>query len=166
MREIEARMPYMKHVLFKHFHLGGCASCGYSPEETIADVAKKHNKDGAAIVETVNLALNRTLESFLSVREFAEIMKTGEKCFMIDVREPWEADICKIDGSVLLSQSNIEEVFAEAAKHEHVVVICHHGLRAFNATVYMHENNIPQARCLKGGLDAYSVEIDNTLPRY
>lgn len=166
MREIEARMPYMKHILFKHFHLGGCASCSYGPDDTIADVAAKHNKDCSAIVETVNASLERSREAFIGAQELATLLEAAEKCLLIDVREPWEIDFCKIEGSVILSQSNIQEVFKTAESHEHVVVICHHGLRAFNTTVYMHENNVSHARCLKGGIDAYSVEIDNSIPRY
>lgn len=49
---------------------------------------------------------------------------------------------------------------------ECVVVVCHHGLRSMNATLYLRENGVRNARSLSGGIDAYSSKLDNSIPKY
>lgn len=166
MREVESRFPFSRQILFQQFHLGGCGNCGFAPDETVSQVAEKHSKNALDIVTALNDGLSRLQDSYITGAELKGILERREDVVMVDVREPWEREIASIEGSVLLDEQNIEFVFEKAKQSKNVVVVCHHGLRAMNATMYMHEQGIPHARCLKGGTDAYSLEVDPTLPRY
>lgn len=166
MKEVETRFPFSRQLLFSKFHLGGCGNCAYEPGETIAEVAEKHGKPAQDLVSTLNESFGNMLDAYISPSDLKIVLSGNESKALIDVREPWEFEICRIPGSVLLSQSNMASVLEQAKAAQHVIVICHHGLRAMNATLFMHEQGIVQARCLKGGTDAYSQEIDPTLQRY
>lgn len=166
MREIESRFPFSRQLLFKSFHLGGCASCGFEPDETLQDVAQKHQKNPEEVLDVLNKGFENQRSAYISASELGELQKSGADLLMVDVREDWEFEMSHIPQSVLLNPTNIEETFEKAKSTANVVVVCHHGLRAMNATLYMKECGIVNARCLKGGIDAYSVEVDPSIPRY
>ena len=58
MSEVESLFPFSRSMLHKKFHVGGCATCGYEPQESIADVAKKHGKNALEMVEALNEGLD------------------------------------------------------------------------------------------------------------
>ena len=54
----------------------------------------------------------------------------------------------------------------ESKNVSHVIVVCHHGMRSMNATLYLREKGVLNAKSLVGGIDAYSVKVDNLIQRY
>lgn len=85
---------------------------------------------------------------------------------LLDVREPWEAAIAQIPGSVLLPLGDLPERLGELDPSVPVVVYCHHGVRSARALAFLERNEFADARHLTGGIDAWSVAVDPTLPRY
>jgi rhodanese-related sulfurtransferase len=169
MKEVETRFPFSKSLLHAKFHVGGCAACGYEPNETIAEVATKHSKDAESMVEALNEGLGEMNSCEISVQSLASIInspKRTAKLLILDVREPWEYDVVHLPGSTLLTSENMAETLEAAKETPHVVVICHHGLRSLNATLFFRQNGVAQALSLRGGIDLYAVEIDSTLQRY
>ena len=91
---------------------------------------------------------------------------------VVDVREPDEWRIARIEGAVLVPLGEIEER-AEELSDEHgidettpVVVYCHHGVRSLTATTFLQAKGIRGARSMAGGIDLWSVAIDSGVPRY
>ena len=167
MREVETRYPFSRSVLHAKFHVGGCVTCGYEPEETISQVATKHGKDAEAMLAALNEGLESLQSAEISGQELALLRTSGLPVLLIDVREPWEHEIVNLGPeALLLTALNMETVFARAAQTPHVVVYCHHGIRSLNAVLYMRENGIKHARSLHGGVDLFGREIDTTLARY
>ncbi|KAB8031748.1 rhodanese-like domain-containing protein [Fluviispira multicolorata] len=166
MQEVETHYPFARALLHSKFHVGGCASCGYEPTETIEEVATKHKKDGIAMIEALNQGLLDMQKAEITVEEFANMYKRNAKILIIDVREEWEFEIAKIPNSTLLTEENFEMTCENSKKVECVVVVCHHGLRSMNATLYLRENGVTNARSLQGGIDLYSSKIDASIPRY
>lgn len=165
-KDLEAWFPFARQVLFEEHHLGGCGKCGFSSDDSLLEIAKTHNKDPQAILQSLVEGVRAIQDSYISPQELKAWTDSGEKCLLIDVRQAWEFEICKIPGSILLTEENIGHVLQLAQNTKYVGVVCHHGLRALHATLYFQKQGVPQARCLKGGTDAYSVEIDSTLQRY
>jgi rhodanese-related sulfurtransferase len=86
---------------------------------------------------------------------------------LLDVRESWEYDTARIDGSRLISMGDIpSRVFQELDPEAHIVAICHHGVRSLNVAVWLRNQGFDNVQSLRGGIDAWSAEIDPTVPRY
>jgi rhodanese-related sulfurtransferase len=102
----------------------------------------------------------------ISPAEAAQILRE-KSARLIDVREPWEFETARIEGSLHLP---LNEVPARALKElkceERLVLVCHHGVRSMNATVWLRRNGFEKAQSLGGGIDAWSVEVDPTVARY
>ncbi|BBH52292.1 rhodanese-like domain-containing protein [Fluviispira sanaruensis] len=166
MQEVETHYPFARSLLHSKFHVGGCASCGYEANETIEQVSQKHKKDGSAMLEALNQGWLDMQKAEITVDQFAEMKMRKAKMLIIDVREDWEYELANIPNSYLLTETNFEETVESAKKVECVIVVCHHGLRSMNATLYLRENGVTNARSLQGGIDLYSSKIDPSIPRY
>jgi rhodanese-related sulfurtransferase len=96
-------------------------------------------------------------------------IKRGEKLILVDVREPEEYAITRIDGSVLIPMQTVpaELQRIEAMTDEgKLVIICHHGVRSLQVTHWLRQQGVENCVSLTGGIDRWSWEIDPTVPRY
>lgn len=86
---------------------------------------------------------------------------------LIDVREPWEFETAHIDGSLHIPIGEIPaRVHQELDPEEHLVVLCHHGMRSMNVTAWLRGQGFEQVQSLRGGIDAWSAEVDPGVRRY
>jgi rhodanese-related sulfurtransferase len=85
---------------------------------------------------------------------------------LIDVREPSEFSFCRLPGSVNLPVSQIADHLREFELDEILVTVCHHGLRSFAVAEFLEAKGFSQVINLQGGLDAWSREVDPSIPRY
>jgi rhodanese-related sulfurtransferase len=106
------------------------------------------------------------LDFELSASEAAALLKDG-KTRLIDVREPWEFATAHVEGSVLIPMGDIPaRAHQELDPEEHLVIMCHHGARSMNVAVWLRNQGFEQAQSLRGGIDAWSAEVDPSVPRY
>jgi rhodanese-related sulfurtransferase len=86
---------------------------------------------------------------------------------LIDVREPWEFEICHIENSVNIPMSQIPTQFQqiETTANE-IVVICHHGVRSRQVIQFLQQQAIENLINLEGGVDAWAREVDSEMPLY
>ncbi len=96
----------------------------------------------------------------------AERLARGDALTVLDVREPWEFDLVHVPGSRLLPLAGLAEGTAALDREEEYVTLCHHGMRSDMAAHWMREHGFTRVRNLVGGIDAYSVAADPSLPRY
>lgn len=86
---------------------------------------------------------------------------------LLDVREPWEAAVAQLHGSLSMPMGDIpSRAHAELDPEQRIVAICHHGVRSMNVAVWLRNQGFEQAQSLTGGIDAWSREIDSAVPRY
>lgn len=87
---------------------------------------------------------------------------------LIDCREPAEAQAAAITGAILLPMSQWADVAGELEKLQgkHLVVHCHHGGRSLRVAQWLRANGFPTTQSMAGGIDAWSQEIDPSVPRY
>ncbi|WP_374376224.1 rhodanese-like domain-containing protein [Dongia sp.] len=103
----------------------------------------------------------------IGVAALRDMIASGAPVAMLDVREPWEHDICRIERSVLIPLSELPARSAELGADEApLVVICHHGARSFHATLWLRQQGFDNAVNLAGGIDAWASEIDPSMRRY
>ena len=98
-------------------------------------------------------------------QEFARRRAAGAPALLLDVREPWEHDLCAIPGSRLIPMDQLERRVSEIPTDQELVVYCHHGLRAAAVVQWLRRQGIPAVN-LRGGIDAWALEVDPTVGRY
>jgi adenylyltransferase/sulfurtransferase len=102
----------------------------------------------------------------ITVRELSERMERGERPLLLDVREPHEHRIARIEGAVLIPLRALPERLAELDRAREIVVLCHRGNRSLKALEILRPAGFANALSLKGGIEAWSREVDASVPRY
>ena len=93
------------------------------------------------------------------------ILSAAEAPMLIDVREPWEADICRIEGSTLIPLRTIPQRLAEIPPDAPVAIYCHAGMRSMMAAQFLHQAGY-ETLSLAGGIDRWAREVDPAMARY
>lgn len=102
----------------------------------------------------------------IACKEFKEKLDRGDKITILDVRESWEYDTAKIAGSKLIPLAELEKRKGELNPEEEIVVHCHKGVRSLKAVRLLRQHGFAKARSLSGGIDAWSKEVDSSVPTY
>ena len=91
----------------------------------------------------------------------------GDTFTLLDVREPWEYETAKISGAKLMPMGEVpSRAHQELDPDEHIVVVCHHGVRSMNVTVWLRQQGFENAQSMRGGIDAWSRRVDQKVPVY
>ncbi len=85
---------------------------------------------------------------------------------LLDVREPWEIEICRLPESINIPLALLPERLAAVPRDGMLVVLCHHGMRSQQAAQFLRANGIANAVNLTGGIDAWAREIDPAMRTY
>jgi rhodanese-related sulfurtransferase len=166
MAELLLRLPGAQRALFRLYHIGGCSSCCFRPDETLADVCERNdglNPD--EVLARVAEACEEDDKILISPGDLANARREGE-VRLLDIRTREEFDAVKIDGSRHFSQELLQEIMTEWSKDGTIVLIDHQGTRVLDAAAYFAGHGFPNIRALRGGVDAWSIEVDPSLPRY
>jgi rhodanese-related sulfurtransferase len=95
------------------------------------------------------------------------ILLREKKARIVDVREPWEVATARIEGALTMPMGEVAaRAHQELDSDEHVVVFCHAGVRSMNVTVWMRNQGFENVQSMRGGIDAWSREVDSAVPRY
>jgi rhodanese-related sulfurtransferase len=106
------------------------------------------------------------LDFEISAAEAANLLCEKE-ARLIDVREPWEFETAHIDGSILMPMGEVAaRAHQELEPDERLMVLCHHGIRSMNVTAWLREQGFEQTQSVRGGIDAWSAEVDAAVKRY
>ena len=101
----------------------------------------------------------------MTPHELKSKLDAGESPVLLDVREPWEFELARIEGSTLIPMGRLEERVTELDPGSETVVICHHGNRSSYVTQALQRAGFEKVTNLEGGLDAYSF-VDESVPPY
>jgi rhodanese-related sulfurtransferase len=107
----------------------------------------------------------------ISVTELADrIAEEPERLQLIDVREPEELAIAQIDGFINLPLSRFsewsEQIHAQLDSQAETLVLCHHGVRSAQMCYWLQQQGFTHVKNITGGIEAYAVAVDPTMPRY
>jgi rhodanese-related sulfurtransferase len=101
----------------------------------------------------------------MDVVQLAKYLETS-KPQLIDVREPWEFEICHLDDSINIPMAQIPQNISTFTTAAESVVICHHGVRSMNVIRYLKQQGIDHLINLDGGVDAWAQNVDLDMPLY
>ena len=94
-------------------------------------------------------------------------LASGEALRLIDVREPGEYAICRIEGAELIPMRSIPQHLNELdSEGPPLIVFCHHGVRSLSVVDWLRRQGIENCRSMSGGIDEWSRTIDPAVPRY
>jgi rhodanese-related sulfurtransferase len=164
MEDILARFPGSRRALFASFHIGGCQSCAYRDEETLAEVCK-HNEISAEEATSCILESHRhDLEMLLTPLALQEKLAAGD-LILCDLRTREEHEAVVIPGSEFLSEERQNELFALPPETE-IALYDHSGRDVLDRCSWFRGHGLKNTYALQGGIDAWSKEVDPNLPRY
>jgi rhodanese-related sulfurtransferase len=165
MGELLRSYPSARRALFKAYHIGGCASCGYKPEETLAQVcARNGNLPVEEVTEKIVESEEADRALTIAPAEAAELVRAG-KARLVDLRTREEFDAVHIEGATFFTQEIMREL-PGWDREVLVVLYDHQGARSLDAAAYFAGHEVKNVRAMRGGIDAWSCEVDAGVPRY
>jgi rhodanese-related sulfurtransferase len=95
-----------------------------------------------------------------------KMRQSNQDVMILDVREPWEAAICAIGGSIHVPLSTLPQNLSRLPETGPLVVLCHHGMRSMRAVAWLRQNGFENATNLQGGIDAWARQVDTSMATY
>lgn len=89
-----------------------------------------------------------------------------DKPLLLDVREPWEWQAARLEGSLHIPMREVPGRLGEVDPGREVVAICHHGGRSQQVAMFLEKNGFSKVHNLRGGVDAWSRTVDPAVPLY
>ncbi|MGH7970229.1 MAG: rhodanese-like domain-containing protein [Limisphaerales bacterium] len=167
MREVLELCPGAQRALFRRYHIGGCSSCAFQPEETVTDLcARNGGLDAQEVLEHLRTSQEQDARILLEPKELADWLKREPSLRLVDVRSREEFEAVHLAGSLLLSQPVMQQILGEGTNTRPLVLIDHQGKQALDAAAYFMGHGLQNVRCLRGGLDAWAREVDPAIRRY
>jgi|TARA_B100001250_G_scaffold119760_1_gene101645 rhodanese-related sulfurtransferase len=167
MQEVLHFYPGAQRALFRKYHIGGCSSCGFRPDETLASVC---DRNGSLSVEDVLKKIQQSHDEdnqiLIEPSNLAKRLAIGEDIKLVDIRSREEFEAVHIDGSIMLTQPLMQEILGAWDNDQRFVMIDHKGKNGLDAAAYYLGHGMPNANALRGGIDAWSVEVDSSIRRY
>lgn len=102
----------------------------------------------------------------ITPRDLRDRVERGDELVVIDVREPWEVERAAVSGAQFIPLQTLPQVVHSLDRNAEYVIMCHHGLRSEMATEWMLANGFRSVTNLEGGIDAWSRDVDPTIPQY
>lgn len=159
--------PGARRALFRQYHLGGCSSCGFSPDETLGALcARSGGLDVDQVLAHLAQGHADDLKLLVGPRVLADELKSAAPPRLLDLRsrEEWEA--ARVPGSEVFTQEHMQEILGRWDRAQPFVLVDHAGRESPDAAAYFAGHGFTAVRALRGGVDAWSQEVDPAVPRY
>ncbi|MGA9384236.1 MAG: rhodanese-like domain-containing protein [Candidatus Sulfotelmatobacter sp.] len=114
-----------------------------------------------------NSRSGKSMDYEITPEEVKTKLDQGEEFTLVDVREPWEFETARMAGAKLVPMGDIpSRAHQELDPEDHIVVVCHHGVRSMSVTAWLRQQGFEKAQSMRGGIDAWSRRVDGTVPVY
>lgn len=166
MKELNLQWSDAHTLLFKQFHMG-LPVTGYGPEETIGSVCKSQNKNEEEILSFLNTEYLDKHIAVITPEELDVKIQSGTTHLaLLDIRESWERDISKIEGSLYITRENCESIIESLNPEKEIVLIDWKQDRSPSFLKWLRQKGFTQVKCLEGGIDAWTEKVNTHLNRY
>lgn len=155
-------LPGARRAIFARYHLGGCQSCAFSNEETLAELCARSEIPADEVL--VHLLASHVHDSAMLMEPaVAEAEIAGFR--LIDLRTREEHDAVVIPGSEFFTQELQQQLFA-GDSNTRILLYDHSGKSVLDQVAWFRGHGLNETYGLRGGIDAWSLEIDKSIPRY
>jgi adenylyltransferase/sulfurtransferase len=142
-----------------------CPLCGARPSIREIDAARYAVPCAALASDTA--AARAGAPAGITVEEASRLLAAApHRVVLLDVREPYEVRICRIEGSRHIPQRQIPARIDDLPRDQHILVLCHHGGRSQRVTEFLRAHGFPAVSNVQGGIAAWAERLDASLPRY
>ena len=155
-------LPGARRALFARYHLGGCQSCAFSNQETLAQLCARSELDAGEVLAHLLDSHVHDLEMLL---EPADVQERLGSLRLIDIRTREEHEAVTIAGSEFFTQDLQQQLFA-GDPETCILLYDHSGRDVLDRVAWFRGHGLHETFGLRGGIDAWSREIDPSLPRY
>ncbi|GJL80097.1 MAG: hypothetical protein NPINA01_30860 [Nitrospinaceae bacterium] len=166
MKDVNALWPEAHSLLFKQFHIG-LPVTGYKPEETIRSVCSDQNKSEAEVLNFLNREFFDKNIAVIPPEELdLKIQNGSTNLVLLDIRESWERDISRIEGSHFITAENCETLINSFSKDKEIVLVDWKQDRSPSFLKWLRQKGFTNVKCLEGGIDNWTEKVDSHLNRY
>ena len=180
MGKVLSVFPGARRALFRKYHIGGCSGCGFSMDETLSELCERNQRlDIDEVLAHIRTSHDADAKIMIEPKTLKELQEANPKLKILDVRTKEEFEAAHIEGSTHMTAqlgsntsctSTAQDLLHQVVDHwdseELFVIIDHQGQQSMDAAAYFLGHNIKNVRCLRGGIDAWSLEVDDSAPRY
>ena len=167
MEKVLAAYPGARRALFRKYHIGGCSSCGFAPTETLAQLAERNgNLNVEEVIAHIQSAAEADRQLEIAPKDVAERRERGEKIRLLDLRTREEWDAVHLEGADFVTQDLIQRLMGKEGQDGLMVFYDHAGASSIDAAAYFAGHGFANAKFMRGGIDAWSQEVDARVPRY
>tara|TARA_B100001123_G_scaffold69172_1_gene77314 strand:- start:182 stop:775 length:594 start_codon:yes stop_codon:yes gene_type:complete len=180
MGEVLDVYPGARRALFQKYHIGGCSGCGFSMEETLSELCGRNQRlDIDEVLTHIHESHEIDADILIEPEELRGLREANPDLKILDVRTKEEFEAARIKGSIHMeaevgsktncvttAQDILHQVVDNWDSEELFVIVDHQGEQGLDVATYFLGHGMKQARCLRGGIDAWSTEIDKSIPRY
>jgi rhodanese-related sulfurtransferase len=155
-------LPGAKRAIFARYHLGGCQSCAFSNEETLAQLCARSE---IPVDEALEHLVASHVHDSAMLMEPVVAKEEISKLRLIDLRTREEHEAVAIPGSEFFTQELQQQLFA--GDHQtRILLYDHSGKNVLDQVAWFRGHGLNETYGLRGGIDAWSLEIDKSIPRY
>lgn len=166
MEQILEVAPAAQRAMFQRYHVGGCSSCGFQPTDTLAQVCKERNiLDINEVIDTIQRAQELDTKVEVEPTTVKAWLDAGEDFSFIDVRTPEELKIAAIAQAEPLDFTDPGK-YMGLPKDRRIVFSCRSGVRSLDVASYFIGHGFTRVHSMRGGILAWSEQIDPSVPRY
>jgi rhodanese-related sulfurtransferase len=155
-------LPGAKRAIFARYHLGGCQSCAFSNEETLAELCTRSEIPVAEVLEHLLASHAHDAAMWMDPAAAQEGI-SGLR--LIDLRTREEHEAVVIPGSEFFSQELQQQLFAGDPRTR-ILLYDHSGQNVLDQVAWFRGHGLHETYGLRGGIDAWSQKIDKSIPRY
>lgn len=167
MGAILAALPGARRALFSHYHLGGCASCAFSNDESLAELcARSGPLDPAEVLARLLDAHAHDAQMLIEPAAAAAALAGARPPRLLDTRTREEFEAVAIPGATFMTQEVQQKLFATASPDEPILLYDHQGQHVLDTCAWFHGHGLKGTRAIRGGIDAWSQLVDPCVPRY
>jgi rhodanese-related sulfurtransferase len=166
MSDIMEALPGARRALFARYHLGGCQSCAFALDETLADLCRRsEDLPPDEVLAHLLASHDHDLTMLISVADAHRALSEDPPPRLIDIRTREEHEAVAIPGAEFSTQELQQQLFAGDPETQ-IILHDHSGKSVLDQVAWFRGHGLKRTFGLLGGIDAWSREIDPSLPRY
>jgi len=165
MGEIMEKLPGARRALFSRYHLGGCNSCAFSDSESLGELCARSELETEEVLSHLLASHELDAEMLMEPADVKLRLDGGENIRVVDVRTREEHEAVKIPGSEFFTAETQGEFFS-LPPETLILIYDHMGKSVLDQVAWFRGHGMKETYGLRGGIDAWSSEIDSTVQRY
>ena len=166
MQTLLDQYPGARRALFSAFHIGGCQSCAYNPEDTLAEVCQNHEIELEEALKCLLESHENDQKMLIPPTAMQQLLESDETFILLDTRTREEFEAITLPSAELMTQERQTEIFADKNQTRKIILIDHQGRSILDHCAWFRGHGLSQTYGLDGGIDRYAKDIDSSIPRY